>query len=121
MPLLVYNIEENIIRKARINDYLEVVKALLQFIPYGKVSTYKSIAKALKINPKLVGKIMKLNDQPIIYPCYKIVKSNGEIGGYSGSGGAKFKEKIIRSEGIEIIKSGKISREYIIDILDLIS
>lgn len=119
MPLLVYQIEDGKIRKAKIEDYIEIVSAILQLIPEGKVSSYGSIAKALNVSPKLIGKIMKLNRHPIIYPCHRIIKSDGRIGGYSGSGGQKFKKKLLEFEGVKILKNDRVDLESIVDINDL--
>jgi len=120
MTILVYNVEKGRIRKATLKDYVEIVKAFMQLIPEGMVSTYGSIAKTLKINPKLVGKIVKMNDEPIIYTCHRIIKNNGCFGGYSGPGGTLFKRKLLEFEGVKISKNGKVLFECISEIMDLI-
>jgi O-6-methylguanine DNA methyltransferase len=120
MTILVYDVDEGRIRKAKLKDYVEIVKALMQLIPEGIVSTYGSIAKALKINPKLVGKIVKMNDEPVIYPCHRIVKGDGSFGGYSGLGGTMFKKRLLEFEGVKVLKNGKVSFECIVDIMKLI-
>ncbi|MEM0084716.1 MAG: MGMT family protein [Candidatus Methanomethylicia archaeon] len=119
MPLLVYQIKEGKIRRAKIEDYIEIVSAILQLIPEGRVSSYGSIAKALNVNPKLIGKIMKLNKHPIVYPCHRIIKSDGKIGGYSGPGGQKFKKMLLEFEGVKILKNDRVDLESFIDINDL--
>ncbi|MCC6018240.1 MAG: MGMT family protein [Candidatus Verstraetearchaeota archaeon] len=120
MTILVYDVNKGRIRRAKLEDYVEIVKALMQLIPEGRVSTYGSIAKALKINPKLVGKIVKMNDEPVIYPCHRIVKSDGSFGGYSGLGGTIFKKRLLEFEGVKVSKNGKILSEHISDIMDLL-
>lgn len=77
----------------------EILKFLLK-IPEGRISTYKIFAGHFKTTPRLIGKILAKNPFLQKYPCYKIIKSNGEIGGYSG--GAKEKIALLRKEGIEI-------------------
>src|SRR5215831_5766836 len=62
----------------------EDVYTLLTEIPPGKVSTYGDIARALG-RPKasrLIGSIIANNPNPISVPCHRVVKSNGELGGY---------------------------------------
>jgi deoxyribonuclease V len=80
-------------------------------IPRGKVSTYKEIAKAVGLpkNSRWVGFLMKNNKDPENVPCYKIVKSDGSLGGYFGSGkkGLKKKIELLEKDGIRLV-NGKI-------------
>ena len=59
---------------------------LLKKIPKGKVATYKEMAGVCNTSPRAIGRIMTKNPNPINYPCYKVVASNGEFRGYSGIG-----------------------------------
>ncbi len=89
------------------NKFSESVLRLAAKIPEGKVATYKRIAEALG-KPKAaraVGNALNANPFPIKIPCHRVVRSNGEIGGYALS--AKRKIALLKKEGIEI-KSGKI-------------
>ncbi|MEM0371629.1 MAG: MGMT family protein [Ignisphaera sp.] len=70
------------IRKANYNDLKELVYMLVQLIPIGYVTTYSDIAKVLKIPPRLVGKILKENTEPIIIPCHRVINIKS-IGGYT--------------------------------------
>jgi O6-methylguanine-DNA--protein-cysteine methyltransferase len=63
----------NIIDKMDIK--IKVYK-FLQTIPYSKVISYQTIADKFDINPRYVGKIMNQNQNPDIYPCYKVVRSD---------------------------------------------
>jgi methylated-DNA-[protein]-cysteine S-methyltransferase len=76
------------------------VYTLLTEIPPGKVSTYGDIAKAFG-HPKasrLIGRIIANNPNPISVPCHRVVKSNGEIGGFMY--GEQKKREILEEEGI---------------------
>lgn len=56
-------------------------------IPYGTVVSYKDIAISAG-SPKAVqavGQANRANPIPIIIPCHRCVKSNGELGGYNGT------------------------------------
>ncbi|KFM14752.1 DNA-3-methyladenine glycosylase II protein [Marine Group I thaumarchaeote SCGC AAA799-O18] len=85
---------------------IEVYSKLLK-VPKGKITTYGDLAKAigLKNGQRAIGLIMKNNPFPVIIPCHRVVKSNGEIGGYTY--GEKIKSNILSKEGITI-KDGKI-------------
>lgn len=77
------------------------VYVLLSKIPSGKVSTYGDIAKALG-HPKAaraIGRIIANNPNPISIPCHRVVKSNGEIGGFAY--GEQMKREILEKEGIK--------------------
>lgn len=83
---------------------------LLKKIPKGKVTTYKILAEKCRTSPRAIAQIMRHNKDPNLYPCYKVIKSSGEVGGYSGSiKGNKIRRKILllKKDGIKI-KDGKI-------------
>jgi len=84
----------------------KVYKKLLQ-VPTGKVTTYSELAKAvgLKDGQRIIGKIMNKNPYPVIVPCHRVVKANGEVGGYAF--GEDVKISMLLKEGIEI-KNKKI-------------
>jgi O-6-methylguanine DNA methyltransferase len=71
-------------------------------IPYGKTKTYKELA-AICGNEKAsraVGNAMRNNPLAIIYPCHRVVGTNGFGGGYCGNSKEylKIKEKFISME-----------------------
>jgi methylated-DNA-[protein]-cysteine S-methyltransferase len=77
------------------------VYVLLSKIPSGKVSTYGDIARALG-HPKAaraIGRIIANNPNPISIPCHRVVKSNGELGGFAY--GEQMKREILEKEGIK--------------------
>jgi deoxyribonuclease V len=80
---------------------------LVRQIPAGRVSTYGAVAKALgnKGYSRAVGKYMNKNPDADTMPCFKIVKSDGSLGGF----GLGIDDKIrrLKRDGIEI-KDGKI-------------
>lgn len=84
---------------------------LLKKIPKGKVTTYGILSKVCKTSPRAIGIIMKTNKHPELYPCYKVVGSDGNLVGYSGEGGLKTKIKLLQKDGIKIV-DGKIANKY---------
>lgn len=78
---------------------------LLKQVPFGKVVAYKEIARKLGSKGyRAVGNAMNKNKNKNI-KCYKVVCSDGKIGGYNR--GKKEKIRLLKKEGIEII-NGKI-------------
>ena len=67
------------IPKGKVKTYLEVAKAI------GKPRSFRAVANALGRNPY----------SPEI-PCHRVIRSDGKIGGYSGKGGIKKKNTIIK-------------------------
>lgn len=82
-------------------------------IPRGWISTYKRIAKHIGLNKgaRVVGNSLAKNPFPIIIPCHRAIKSNGELGGYQG--GIKMKRILLEMEGIEISEKGKVITDRI--------
>ena len=73
-------------------------------IARGEVMTYSQIAKNIG-HPKAaraVANACGANPNPIKTPCHRVICSNGDIGGYSGSGGIKKKKELLENEGISI-------------------
>ncbi len=67
-------------------NFNEKCYELLRKVPGGKVTTYKALAKAINTKAyRAVGNAMRNNKHPEKIPCYKVVKSNGEVGGYMGN------------------------------------
>ena len=63
----------------------KVLEATLD-IPKGKTATYKQIAERIG-RPgacRAVGTALKNNPVPITIPCHRVIRSNGELGLYSG-------------------------------------
>lgn len=90
--------------------FSESIFELVKKIPKGKVTTYKEIAKALgnKNSFRAVGNALNKNTNLIKVPCHRVIKQNGEVGGYVLEQRAKI--RLLKKEGIEI-KNNKIDLE----------
>ena len=77
-------------------------------VPMGWVSTYKRIAEKIEIpnGARVVGNSLAKNPFPIVIPCHRAIKTNGELGGYQG--GVEMKQKLLEMEGIEFSDKGKV-------------
>lgn len=79
--------------------------SLLRKIPKGKVTTYGELARATRSSPRAIGCVMRHNKFPEKYPCYKVVRSDGNIGGFSGCvSGRNIERKIalLKKDGIVV-------------------
>ena len=82
-------------------------------IPRGWVSTYKRIANHIGITngARVVGNALARNPFPIVIPCHRAIKTNGELGGYQG--GINMKRVLLELEGIEFSDRGKVITDRI--------
>ena len=67
-------------------------------IPYGSTRSYGEIAKKINTSPRHVGNVCGQNNHFLVIPCHRVIKSDGNIGGYSGYGGIQLKKKLLLIE-----------------------
>lgn len=78
--------------------FREKVFEIVKQIPKGKTLSYKEVAKRAG-NPKAaraVGRILNSNKDLVNIPCFRVVRSNGAVGGYKL--GIKKKIKLLKAE-----------------------
>lgn len=77
-------------------------------ITRGWVSTYGRIAKHLGVEggARAVGRALSRNPFPIVIPCHRTIRSNGELGGYQG--GIRMKRVLLELEGVKVSGSGRV-------------
>ena len=70
-------------------------------IPKGKVKSYKQVALGINRprSARAVANACGKNPYPPKVPCHRVIRSDGALGGYSGSGGLKTKKKLLKKEG----------------------
>lgn len=84
---------------------------LLKKIPRGKVVTYKEMARVCNTSPRAIGRIMGSNADPINFPCYKVVSSEGKLCGYSAAGGLAKKRALLEKEAVGFA-GGRVDKKY---------
>ena len=70
----------------------------LKKIKFGKTKSYGAIAKKYKLSPRHVGKICAQNKIPLVIPCHRVIRSDGNLGGFSAQGGVSLKKKLLDFE-----------------------
>ena len=70
----------------------------LQKIPYGQTKSYGDIAKIVKTSPRYVGNVCGQNNHLLLVPCHRVVRSDGNLGGFSGLGGLTLKKRLLDLE-----------------------
>ena len=81
-------------------DFQRRVWEQLIKIPYGKLVSYFDVALGIGNykSVRAVGGAVGSNPIPIIIPCHRVIKKNGDIGGFGS--GIEMKKKILQLEGI---------------------
>jgi methylated-DNA-[protein]-cysteine S-methyltransferase len=79
-------------------DFEKKVWETLRKIPYGETRTYKWLAEEIGKPQafRAVGNALGKNPIPIIFPCHRVIESDGSLGGYSG--GVDIKRRLIEIE-----------------------
>ena len=74
----------------------------LKKVPSGKVISYSGLAEIIgRSNAhRAVGNAMNKNPFAPVVPCHRVVKSNGELGGFADDINLKIKR--LREEGVEV-------------------
>ncbi|TXT64011.1 MAG: Methylated-DNA--protein-cysteine methyltransferase, constitutive [Promethearchaeota archaeon] len=63
----------------------KVIEWILHNISYGKTTNYSEIGKHLNSKAyRAIGNVLRSNPIPLIIPCHRIIKKNGQIGGFMG-------------------------------------
>ena len=77
------------------------VLTTVQEVPRGEYLTYGELARRIG-KPgaaRAVGQALGSNPIPILIPCHRVIAADGSLGGYSGRGGVRTKEALLRLEG----------------------
>ena len=90
-------------------SFFEEIYELLKTIPYGKVTTYGDIAKALgrPRSSRIVGYALHVNPDPQNIPCYKVVNKEGYLASAFAFGGEDAQRAMLEGEGV-IVVNGKV-------------
>ncbi|MFW9825022.1 MAG: methylated-DNA--[protein]-cysteine S-methyltransferase [Candidatus Thorarchaeota archaeon] len=82
----------------------EVIKTLVNS-ERGEITSYSELGRRIgsKAN-RAIGNILRQNPLPLIIPCHRVIKKNGEIGGFMGESDKSWqqniKKKLLEIEGL---------------------
>ena len=90
-------------------QFKDEVYAATRRIPCGRVTSYALLAAAIgrPHAARAVGNALHRNPTPGPVPCHRVVRSNGNLGGYV-HGGAR-KRSLLMSEGVRLSSNGRIA------------
>ena len=87
------------------SGFVKSVLRVLNEVPRGRVTTYGRLAEKTGGCARSVGSAMSANPFPLMIPCHRVVRSNGETGGYQG--GADMKRILLANEGVRFDRRGR--------------
>ena len=99
-------------KEKRKKDFFDRVYAIVENIPYGKVTTYGHIAEVcgIKSSARTVGWALNgAKDSGL--PCHRVVNRFGALTGKLHFGSSFLMEELLRSEGVEFDRSGNVLME----------
>jgi len=82
------------------SDFGRAVLGACRQVGFGRTITYSGLARRIG-NPKAsraVGGAMAANPMPLIIPCHRVLRSDGELGGFSAPGGVAIKKRLLEHE-----------------------
>ena len=89
-------------------NFFEKVYEVVRLIPYGKVTTYGSIAKYLGAarSARMVGWAMNnSHNQPKEVPAHRVVNRKGLLTGKHHFGGTNLMQQLLENEGIIVVEN----------------
>lgn len=77
-------------------------------IPRGRVTSYGELAEAIHAPgaARAVGTALAANPFPLIIPCHRVVKADGQVGQFGG--GTAMKKALLLLEGVAVDDGGRI-------------
>ncbi|MNS27455.1 Methylated-DNA--protein-cysteine methyltransferase [compost metagenome] len=87
------------------DNFFERVYAIARQIPYGKVTSYGAIAKALGTarSARMVGWAMNASHNLDDVPAHRVVNRKGLLTGKLHFDGTNLMQQLLENEGIEVI------------------
>jgi O-6-methylguanine DNA methyltransferase len=94
-----------------VTEFERAVLLKAREIPRGEVRTYSWIAAQIghPAAVRAVGSALRKNPVPVLIPCHRVVRSDGQLGGYA-LGGNEAKVRILSAEGLRFEK-GRVARD----------
>ena len=86
-------------------NFFERVYEIARQIPYGKVTSYGAIAKALGAarSARMVGWAMNASHNRDDVPAHRVVNRLGLLSGKHHFGGTNLMQQLLESEGVEVV------------------
>ena len=106
--------DTSVLDMSRVPPYHRKVLRALAEIPRGKVRTYGAVASGTGApgGARAAGQGCAKNPFPIVFPCHRVIRSDGSLGGFGG--GLTLKRALLEMEGVQFDSTGKVEMEFIL-------
>ncbi|WP_026712118.1 MGMT family protein [Flavobacterium filum] len=96
-------------------NFFERVYAIAKQIPYGRVTSYGAIAKALGTarSARMVGWAMNASHNRDDVPAHRVVNRKGILSGKHHFQGTNLMQQLLESEGIEVVDNQIVNFEKV--------
>ncbi|MDB4349586.1 MGMT family protein [Omnitrophica bacterium] len=93
----------DILRKRGFSPFEITAYREVSSIPWGQTKSYKWVARRLKSpqSQRAVGQALKRNPFPFIIPCHRVIRQDGNLGGFSC--GRHLKKRLLELEKADIL------------------
>ena len=91
------NIDLNMNKKFPTAFSLSVINKLAN-LNRGEITTYSEIGSKIGSRAyRAIGNVLRKNPLPLIIPCHRVIKKNGEIGGFMGESDESWQQNLKRN------------------------
>jgi len=97
-----------------LTDWQQAILRAMTMIPRGRVISYAGLAALAGSSgaARAAGSACAANPLPLIFPCHRIIHSDGTPGSYMRQAAHPLKRRLLEMEGIELTAEGRIPKEY---------
>lgn len=97
------------------DNFFERVYVIAKQIPYGRVTSYGAIAKALGTarSARMVGWAMNASHHQDDVPAHRVVNRKGILSGKHHFQGTNLMQQLLESEGIEVVDNQVVDFEKV--------
>lgn len=94
-------------KREKEDNFFERVYDVVRQIPYGKVTSYGAIAKAIGSpqSSRMVGYAMNASHTMDDVPAHRVVNRNGMLTGKHHFEGSNLMQQLLESEGIKVVEN----------------
>jgi len=98
----------------RMSLFARTVLATCRDITYGQKISYGQLARRAGCPGagRAIGAAMAANPLPLLIPCHRVIRSDGQIGGFSAKGGVQLKKKLLEHEKCTITELTATSLQH---------
>lgn len=91
---------KNLVDYGHLSSFAAKVLSELGKIKWGERVTYGKLAKRAGYPnaARAVGSVMRNNPVPLIRPCHRVTRANGDLGGFSAPNGVELKSRMLELE-----------------------